>query len=604
MSARPADLLAAAVRSLVDEDDVEFFRTFRPIGPQGLPSTAEGPGAAAEAAFGLALFLNEVPESVGGGLWASQDHRVWDAYAEALQRADLAGARQSAADPDVARARAALFEDDLLQVPTPALAAYREHQGEWEEAALAAESAGAGAPDAETAASRATAAREAVGEAARRWEATGHKAEVEGALAVLARASAASAAAAWAEAQTRLNIAARSSLAGGRYLSTQLLPFGFDPAADASWSVLVADAADGAGPLPPGALVGLNLPDGDVVEAELAVLDVERSWLDWGLLGRRDWRWRDPADGPLSDGGDPARGRLPGVATSAVLVRRVVGSRRHVEPSPDAFEAASRSVLQAPAGDEAARRRAFLDRLPEWYTARPPGRTVAVADEAGAPVEGAHVRLGLSVRDRGGRQSWRSLVVLTGADGRATVPDLWLNAGEGASQVGSVWVQAEGHAAARAELDGAPGAVDVRLRRLASLKVLVTTTLPLSGRRVPLAGARVQLVAPDGGAEFSAGRVLTRRTGADGVVECRLPYASVASTETVVCVDALGYRKAASAALQQRDPLGPGDHAGVHVEMVAERDALPEPGGTCRMIAAGVRRLPLAPDPDPSLPWD
>ena len=610
------DLLGTAVTGFVGDGDpttdVALVAHVRPFSPRDLPATAEGAAAVAAAQFQLALLFNEVPLAAGDGRWEGSGRRVWQVYERFLTEAALPPVDFPEGAPAAfAEARAVLFEDEGMSVPSARLRAYREHKAAWETAQLQL-TAGATGGDPEAGATQGAEASRAVERAAQAWAAVGHRAEVDNALAVMARAARTVPSAAWASALSDLRIAERANLAGGEYYSTQVLPIGFDLRRDGSWATITASGSTPT--IPTDVLRGLSLGGGEVLEVELAALDIERSWLRLDLIARRDWRWSEAADPPLSDGQTPGGGLLPAVAERAVLMRHAVVTATTVEPDPGAFIEDSRHRLHLVTAAEGFDGTHFARAFHERYRQKPPYR-LRVRSPAGAPLEGALVTFGMSaLQKRGDRRRWFPHHTRTDASGLAEVPNIWWAGGEGEVQEGRFRVAAEGYEtvfvntkdwAARLAEGRASSGVDliVTLHALPTIAVRIVTALPLSGRRVPLTGARVQLVAPEGGAEFAAGRIHAACTDADGWVRCRHPYASVETDTLVIAVDADGYRPLASPVLQHRGPLRTGETFEAELEVTSLTRALTPDKQSCRLVAFVTRRLPMAPDPDPSLPW-
>lgn len=183
----------------------------------------------------------------------------------------------------------------------------------------------------------------AVEVAARRLAVEGRQAEVEAALAIIARFGMSRPTVEWHEAGQALKMDTNWALdapSGTKYPHTTFVPSSFEQAA---WTTIDLDAADieslsalAAARFP--ALAESHLFDDASADeggqlgitglrAEITRLAVRQPLFRPDLLSRRSWRFRDPGAEMVSDGGTPATGRLPAFVTSVAVIRNLEISR-------------------------------------------------------------------------------------------------------------------------------------------------------------------------------------------------------------------------------------------------------------------------------------
>jgi hypothetical protein len=290
--------------------------------------------------------LNRIPTFP---VWSSTAIvHLWDVYGEILA-ADLAQSSLTSEEQHSYEAATAyLYETGANgSVPSAALRDYRSARQTWLQADVdyrqaqqaASMSADPNVRDQWTRVDEPR-LRQVRDDAFTAWQTTGHKDQVEDALRELAELASKSPSATWKRHRDTFspNLPDQYSTApnGVRYAPTFYAPAS---TLDAPWShaVLPRDVLLAlVGQAPPEVTAALGGAIDDSVQSlafDYSVVSVVRPWLDpfMELAGSRGWRLPDGA-APLSDGGDPPRGRCPAYVESVALARNLQITRRSSDP--------------------------------------------------------------------------------------------------------------------------------------------------------------------------------------------------------------------------------------------------------------------------------
>jgi hypothetical protein len=324
--ARAAGLaLMVKVSEYLIGDDATGFVTF-PAARQA----AEPPGS-----FGLVRTVNLVPRHTV--IWRPDTPLLWDVWERVLGDAVVVDPQPSLEEQ--ARLTAAqnlLFADPTTATPSPAYGRYRELVEAYLDAVEAAADAMAtgGTPDGLAAAVEVAADRLAV---------EGRRTAIEAALDTIATFGMSRPSTSWNEARGALQLLTNRKVdpdSNTEYPDTSFVPRSFD---EAVWTpidlvateiaALSTVAEDRFPELSTSHLFDDTVADENGalrvtrVRAEASIFSVVRPWfLPYVLLGRA-WRWRDAASEPVSDGGNPATGRLPAFVAGIAVVRNVTVDR-------------------------------------------------------------------------------------------------------------------------------------------------------------------------------------------------------------------------------------------------------------------------------------
>lgn|GEM_PF-3863606 len=569
--------------------------------PHARPAAESSPDAAAT----TAMLCNRMPTTISDGArWATRDALLGSALDDVLARAVTEGDgtlldAPDDSDPDVAAARDLLFADWETRTETPLLTTYRRFVAEHE---TAVDELAAAADDPERLAS----ARGQLERIEAEWEAVGGRPEVEAAWAVLGRPGASTLGVAFSRARTALRLAVATATDLSEYHRTRLEPAGFDPAEDTSWTVVSVTVP---GDIPGGVEWGLgddSHREGDLVEAEVAVLRVRREWWDPDLLRRGGWTVEGE---PLDDGGETGAGRLPGWMAGLLLVRRVAALDTSVAPDPAAELERDSEDRWSP--EPSARTRAAVQRF-RREVGRIQGvditgtRQVQLVDQHDDPLGRATGTFRVANPRQAGPHGRALQTWSADAGGVLEVPRLARDLGEGREEdTGEVWLLHPGSDGITIDLAERASAVRVTLDP--PLRIEVVTRSLLSGRAVPLRGARIQVDVSVPLPEFDEARVFDGRTDDDGALlllrPCRVPWDA-----TRLLVDARGYGTVAV-----RDPLAAADPpvddrtVGVlRIELAPDEPHGPVPGyggrEDARVLGHVVERLGARGRPVPATP--
>lgn len=296
---------------------------------------------AAPGSFELVRTVSHVPRH--SPIWRPDTPLLWEVWEHILDEAVVVDPEPT---PDeqarLAAAEELLFDDPATGTTSAAYDRYRELVEAYLDAAAAAVDAAAtgDGPDEVTT---------AVELAARRLAVEGRQAEIEAALDTLASFGLSLPTSAWNDARQALELVTNRKLddvSNVEFPDTTVVPGSLD---DAAWTPIDLDRAEVATlselaearfpELIESRLFDDAIADGDGeselrvtrVRAEIARLDVVRGdWFDVDLLASRAWRWREPSAPPVSDGGDPASGRLVAITTGIAVLRGVTVDRIRV----------------------------------------------------------------------------------------------------------------------------------------------------------------------------------------------------------------------------------------------------------------------------------
>lgn len=316
------------------EDNV--FLSFPIVSPIGFqPETLSAvlaPETPADymAAADFAQIVNFVPRDIV----ATPDGEtfLWNIYADVLARAEHATGFDNQDDAKVAAARALLYTSDAdgTRHESPAYLEYRKYRDAW---IVARENYNSQLSTAQALTDPILQQqwhdelepqlRAVIDQTKADWEALGHRAEIEAALAQITSSAANDPGSQWSDWQAAFNPDIDLVTAG----ATRFAPTGFSPTditGDSNWltatlteeeiGMLVAAA-------PPGTQVS-DASDVAQLDFEYRSVSVTRAWFDSGVLTSRIWR-NVAGQEMLSDGGSPPMGSLPAYVTALVLVRNV-----------------------------------------------------------------------------------------------------------------------------------------------------------------------------------------------------------------------------------------------------------------------------------------
>lgn len=327
-------------------DDSSGFLSFPAV---AVP--ADPPGS-----FGLVQTVSIIPRHAA--IWRPPVRltMLWEAWRQVMDEAVVTNPDPTPAEQEqVQSARRLIFDDVELGTPSSTYQRYRDLLEEYLDAAAAAAEDELSATDEPVtagpgASSASIAARTQVEAAARRLAVEGRRAEVEAALDVIARFGLSQPTVMWNDARQAFHVLTAWSSdpgSGTEYPDTSWLPRLFE---EAAWTPIELDAAEIASLSRLAAqrypeLVDSHLFDDRVADeggqlhvtglrAELTQLRIQRDWFRPDILATRSWRLRDPAAEPLSDGGQPATGRLPAFVTSIAVLRNLEIDRVRFGPAP------------------------------------------------------------------------------------------------------------------------------------------------------------------------------------------------------------------------------------------------------------------------------
>lgn len=368
-------------------DDSSGFLSFPAV---AVP--ADPPGS-----FGLVQTVSIIPRHAAVWRPPVRLTMLWEAWRQVMDEAVVTNPDPTPAEQEqVQSARRLIFDDVELGAPSPTYQRYRDLLEEYLDAAAAAAEDELSATDEPAtagpgASSASIAARTQVEAAGRRLAVEGRRAEVEAALDVIARFGLSQPTVMWNDARQAFHVLTAWSTdpgSGTEYPDTSWLPRSFE---EAAWTAIELDAAE-IGSLSRLAtqrypeLVDSHLFDDRVADeggqlhvtglrAELTQLRIQRDWFRPDILATRSWRLRDPAAEPLSDGGQPATGRLPAFVTSIAVLRNLEIDRVRFGPAPPrAVIAGSRRMATHAAATSAgrlARTTSALARLGQRLTTGP-----------------------------------------------------------------------------------------------------------------------------------------------------------------------------------------------------------------------------------------
>jgi len=318
------------------------------IAAMNAPASAADYATAAD----FARIVNFVPRDIVATI--DGETFLWDIYGDLLARAQVAtGEKPSAAD-QAAAAMLYIADDHGTRTESPAYRQYRQYRDAWivsqenyNAQRLTAESAADEAARTQWTTTDEPALRAAIAAAKTAWEQTGHKVEIEAALASYERISAIDPQSSWREWQANFNpdidmVGDPSS--GGRYAPTGFSPR--DLSGDDAWLHLdlssdeMAKLVSGAPPELRVVLGENSASDFEHVGFDYRSVAVTRPWFRSSALTARTWRI-PPTEEALSDGADPPSGRCPAYVCALVFVRNVRFTRRAAAPKasgPDGLQ--------------------------------------------------------------------------------------------------------------------------------------------------------------------------------------------------------------------------------------------------------------------------
>ena len=310
----------------------------------------------------FARLMNQVP--VDGLRWDAEDRLLWDEYKKVLDQAEMATSVLTAAErTSLAAARNYLTdtvttEDGETTVYSAAVTAYYQYkeaaeevERTWLDEKLTAELSEDPGVKAAWEAGRRQALEAALAKANQAWAALGHRAEVEKAQATVASLGGKDPQVRRQALVADYGLCTEPDLAANDpvgVLSTFYSPSDvFTPTATWNTLHLTGDEVESLLADAPAELKALVTSTADDIRAltvEYTSITVMRPWFDPAFLAMRSWRMPDGS--VVSNGSVPRQGRIPAYISSVVVARKVTIERTVPAGQPSVPATGSRPVLK------------------------------------------------------------------------------------------------------------------------------------------------------------------------------------------------------------------------------------------------------------------